>query len=422
MRSIWFYLAALLVLIGIGAREPAPVAFGAMVLLTGGVSRLWSRFSLSRIRYERELPARRAFVGESIEVGFSLTNLKPLPVPWVEVRESVAEGLPPEDVPGRPGGGPDTLLVSRSTSLSWYERVRWRHRFHCRQRGFFHFGPATFRSGDIFGFFPSSSELWATDEFAVLPRLLDLREIGLPSQRPFGESRSGSPIFEDQSRIIGVRDYRPGDALKRIDWKATARSQALRSRVYDPAATRTMLIALGVSTLEHPWEGYDPLLLERAITVAASVARYSEEKRYAYGLAANCTFPNADRNIWVPPGRATDQLTRVLEALAMVSPFVLVPLEDVLERATARLPFGTTVVVVTGYLTEGLRAYLTRGRGGPGRWFAIWVGDPPVPDLGPRMQVYDASQHLRELEQRWQSEHAGAQAAGTWSGFRGAAG
>ena len=45
---------------------------------------LWSRAALRRIRYERELPARRAFVGESVEIGFRLSNLKLLPVPWIE--------------------------------------------------------------------------------------------------------------------------------------------------------------------------------------------------------------------------------------------------------------------------------------------------------------------------------------------------
>lgn len=411
MRSIWFYIAAVLILVGVAGRDARTVAFGAVVLLAGAASRLWSRYALARVRYSRELPARRAFAGETIEIRFTLSNLKPLPVPWIEVRDSVPDAMPVEDAPTRPGAGPEAALLTRSTALAWYERVRWRHRFHCRQRGFFQFGPVNFRSGDIFGFFPSSEELWTIDRFAVLPRLLTLREIGLPSRRPFGEARSGSPIFEDPSLIVGVRDYRPGDPWKRIDWKATARRQALQSRVYDPASTLTMLVALGVSTLEHPWEGYDPLLLERAVTVAGSIARYAEEKRYACGLAANCTFPNADRTIWIPPSRATGQLLRILEALAMVSPFVLAPLEEVLQRQSARLPFGSTVVIVTGYLTESLRGYLARACDGGAGWFLVWVGEQAAPDLGPRLQVYDAGAHLREVEQRWRAEQAEAHPA-----------
>jgi len=415
MRSFWFYIAAILVLIGIGAREPVPVAFGSMVLLTGATSRLWSRLALTRLRYRREMPDRRAFVGESIDVGFALSNLKMLPVPWIEIRDSIADSLRPLDVSGRPGGAPETLLVTRSTALAWYERVRWRHQFQCVRRGFFQLGPVTFQSGDIFGFFPRTDVSWVTDHIAVLPRRLSLTDIGLPSLRPFGESRSGSPIFEDQSRIIGIRDYRAGDPLKRIDWKATARHQALQSRMYDPAATLTMLIALAVSTLEHGWEGYEPLLLERAVSVAATIATYADDKRYSCGLAANCTFPNADRNIWIPPGRAAGQLAKMLEALAMVSPYVLGPLEEVIERAWSRLPFGATLVIVAGYLTEGLQDYLTRGRGRERRAFLVWVGDEEPPNTGPRTDVYNAGPHLREIERSWQAAHPGATPLDAWS-------
>jgi uncharacterized protein (DUF58 family) len=345
MRGVWIWVAALLVLIGIASREPAPTAVGALILLTGGVSRLWSRASLARVDYVRTVPAPRAFVGDSIEVAFSLTNRKALPLPWVEVRDSVPEKAPPEDEPGRPGGGPGTLLMNRSTSLAWYERVRWRHRFRCKARGYFQFGPALLRSGDVFGFFPATAVDGRVQHLTVLPKVLPLRDIGLPPQRPFGEAAAGSPIFEDQSRVIGLRDYRPGDPLKRIDWKATARSQRLQSRLYDPASTLSMLIALNVSTLEHPWEGYNPLLLERGITVAGSIASYADEKRFAIGLTANCTYPNADRHVWLPPSRNPEQLTRILESLAMVSPYVIAPLEEILQRRVERIPIGATVVL-----------------------------------------------------------------------------
>jgi hypothetical protein len=157
------------------------------------------------------------------------------------------------------------------------------------------------------------------------------------------------------------------------------------------------------------------LLLERAIIVAGSVASYAEEKRYAAGLLANCTFPNADRHIWLPPSRDPSQLTRILESLAMISPYVLAPLEDVMRRRLERLPLGATVVIVAGYLTEGLRAFLARGNAGQGRWFLVWVSDHPAPDLGSQIQIYDAGSHLRDIERAWQAEHVGRDVVGAWS-------
>ncbi len=400
-RQAWVTIAVLLLLIGIGIREPAVAAVGALVLLTGSVARLWSRLSLERIAYRRTLRDRRAFVGEEIEVSYSVANRKALPLPWIEVRESVPEVMPVRDAHSSPSAVNGELYMTRSTSLAWYERVGWRHHFLCRQRGYYHFGPTRLRSGDIFGLFPAELQVETRDYLIVLPRLVDLPDLGLPAERPFGEAKSGSRIFEDPSRVVGVRDYRPGDPLKRIDWKATARRQELQSRVYEPSSSLHLLVALNVNTLAAVWEGYDPVLLERAITVAGSVARWAEEHRYAVGLIANSSYPGADRPLSILPGRDPDQLTRILEALAMVSPFTIAPLEDVLEEAVRRLPMGATVAAVAGFLTEPLAGRLARIRRRGHPLVLLWVGDERPPhDLGD-IRVHDLGAAMRALERQW---------------------
>src|SRR5690606_25410219 len=106
----------------------------------------------------------------------------------------------------------------------------------------------------------------------VYPRIYSMPELGLPASRPFGERKGRERIFEDPGRIAGIRPYQPGDPMRRIDWKASARMQALQSRVYEPSATMHMLIALNVNTMVHSWEGFVPETLERLISVAGSVA------------------------------------------------------------------------------------------------------------------------------------------------------
>jgi uncharacterized protein (DUF58 family) len=402
-RQVWPLVAVLLLLTGIGIREPAVAAVGALVLLAGGVAQLWSRIALERVTYRRRLQDRRAFVGEELEVEFTVANRKALPLPWLEIRESVPDTMPARDAHATPSGMQGALYVTRSTSLSWYERVRWSHRFLCRRRGYFHFGPARLRSGDIFGLYPAQLDEERRDYLTVLPRVVDLPALGLPAERPFGEARSGSRIFEDPSRIAGVRDYRHGDPLKRIDWKATARRQELQSRVYEPSSSLYLLIALNVNTLEFVWEGFDPVLLERAITVAGSVATWAEQHRFATGLIANSSYPGADRPLSVPPGRDPDHLTRILEALAMVSPFTIAPLEDVLEDTVRRLPMGATVVVVAGYLPRLMAARIERlGRRGHSVSL-IWVADGGAPALA-GVRTFDVSNSLRAFERGWSAD------------------
>ena len=62
------------------------------------------------------------------------------------------------------------------------------------------------------------------------------------------------------------------------------------------------------------------------------------------------------------PGRSPAQLTYVLESLAAITPFALGTLEDLLAQESPRLPWGATLVVVTGTLTPEMVATLRRLR------------------------------------------------------------
>jgi uncharacterized protein (DUF58 family) len=130
------------------------------------------------------------------------------------------------------------------------------------------------------------------------------------------------------------------------------------SRVYEPSSTHHLLIALNVHTLAHTWEGYIPDLLERLLSTAGSVARYGIDAGYSVGLVANGVFPDSDRPLRVPVGSSSDQLMRILEALAVIGPLTLVPLQTVLDREAQSFPFGATLVCVTARMDAPLAASL----------------------------------------------------------------
>ena len=397
-RQAWVTIAVLVILVGIGTREPRVAAVGFLVLFTGGLARAWNRLALERVQYRRTLPSKRAFVGEGLEVIFSVVNRKMLPLPWVEITDNVPEAMPLEGVHTAPSSWSGLVTLKRSTSLAWYQRVSWRLRFECPTRGFFRFGPAQLQAGDPFGFFDSRRESPQMDYVTVLPRLYDLTALGLPSRRPFGEERGGSPIFEDPTRLVGIRDYRAGDPLKRIEWKATARRGALQSRVFEPSSALHLLVALNVSTLEFVWEGYDPVKLERSISLAGSVARWAHDHRYAVGLIANSSYPGADRAMSIPSGRDPEQLTRILEALAMISPLTIAALEDVLEEAARRLPLGATIVVVAAFCSDRLAGTIHRLRDKGYPLAIMWAADEPPPPSLAGLDVHQLAPRLRELE------------------------
>jgi uncharacterized protein (DUF58 family) len=358
LSRYWLGFPLSLLLLGVLVSSEPVIGLSVLLLLSGGVAQLWSKHALDNVRYERIIPETRAFPGERMAMTLRLSNDKVLPVPLVEVRDAFPEGVLENEERLRPAAFPGFVLLERSAHLGWYERINWPIEFDAPKRGYYRLGPARLESGDLFGLFPVDRHERGHDGLIIYPRIYSMPELGLPARRPFGEQRGRERLFEDPGRIAGTREYRPGDPMKRIDWKGTARHQALMSRVYEPSSTHHLLIALNVHTLAHTWEGYIPDLLERLLSTAGSVARYGIDAGYSVGLVANGVFPDSDRPLRVPVGSSSDQLMRILEALAVIGPLTLVPLQTVLDREAQSFPFGATLVCVTARMDAPLAASL----------------------------------------------------------------
>lgn len=363
LREIWVILAVGVVIAGLALGNAAVVALGVLVGLACYIAMLWARFSLRRLRYERSLPEDHAFPGERIALELRIANRKPLPLPWIEVRERFpASMIVDAGTEFRLAGRADVMQTDWRTSIGGDQRVSRRHELYCPDRGLFEIGPARLRSGDLFGLFSEERVEQRLTRVVVYPRTVPIDDLGLPARRPFGERSTGLRVFEDPSRVAGVRDYAAGDSMRRIDWNATARAGALRSKVYDPSSAQHLLLCVNTQTIVPAWSGHIARVLERTITVAASIARDAYDRRYSVGLLVNGSYPESDRSIRIPPGQRPEQFIRMLEALAIITPFVIEPLSAALDREEHRLALGTTIAVATGIMTDELASTLLRLR------------------------------------------------------------
>lgn len=391
VRAIWPVAGLLAVVIGVALGEIFIALAAAVVVVAGLAARAWTRFALERFAAALSVSQTHAFVGETIELSLRMENRKLLPLPGLRVRMNLPDVMEPEnerfDLRAEAIAGHG--VVSRSTAVRWYERITWRWRVPLRARGYYRIARIDLRATDIFGVFAREREHPAEQAIWVYPEIVPLDRFELPRLRPHGDSRGGLPLFEDVTRLQTLRDYRPGDPLKRIDWKATARRQELQSRVYDPSSDLVAVVALNVSTLPVAWEGFYADIFERAVIAAGSLAAAYSEQRTPVGLLANCTYPGRDSAIRVPVSRAPGQMTRILEALAMADVFTLAPIQRMLTEEARRLPFGSTVALVTAVLTPALESSLERLRrqGVQASVFYVGLGDAPARAGG--APVYD---------------------------------
>ncbi len=357
-KKAWVQLGLLLIPLGLIFEIRALLVISAFLLTVVPLAWWWNRRSLEGVTYERVLSERRAFPGELVDLTLRVSNQKLLPLGWLGVEDRWPLALVPTDAEVFPSVLGQTGTFRTAFSVGWFERVTRQYQLLCTRRGFYPLGPAELTSGDIWGLFSEGRVQTELDWLIVYPQVLPLPALGFPPKQPFGETKAMWRIFEDPSRAVGVRDHQPEDSFRYIHWKASARRQDLQVKVHEPTSSHNLVLFVNVATFAHHWQGIKPLLLEQVIAMAASIANHGVEARQVVGLLANGSIPHSDQPIKALPSRRPDQLGRVLEALAAVTSFTAASIESLLLTESPRLPWGATLVVVTGVVTEGLMAAL----------------------------------------------------------------
>lgn len=354
-RIRWLPILGMILVLGIILRVPVLVALPAALFVVLGIAGLWQKHSLDGVIYRRRFHFTRAFPGETVPLRLEVENRKFLPLSWLRIQDPWPKAVGPADEEIlAPSHIPDRGYLTNVFSLRWFERARRTYQLLFRKRGVYTVGPARLDSGDLFGFFEKAQEGGQAEYLTVFPPLLPLPTIDLPAEDPFGDHRSRRRLFEDPNRPMGVRDYRPEDSFRRVHWPATARTGQLQVKVYQPTSGKVLVVCLNVSTFARHWEGVYPELLEHLIQMAATLVNEGIQDGYKVGLIANGCLAHADQPFRIPPGRSPQQLSRLLEALAGVTPVVTSQFERFLLRESPRLPYGATLLILTAVTTPEL--------------------------------------------------------------------
>jgi len=393
----WIMLGIMLTLGGLLLNIQSMLAVALILFVVAAAGWLWNELSLFGLHYQRHFSETRAFLGETIELTLEVRNQKFLPLTWLQITDVFPASLPLDQ---------GKIVVNPATNQGEYltfwmpgafQRLKRNFTFHCTERGYHTYGPTTISTGDGFGLFIRKAKRHNREHIIVYPRIYSVAEMRLPTKNPLGDRGVERRIFEDPMRTKGIREWRSGDGLRRVHWKATARHRQMLSRIYEPSEDPQILIFLNVSTMRRAWQGHIPELLERLISVAGSLAAMCVDMRLPVGLIANGFLPGSDQTIRLLPGRSPEQLVRILELLAAITPVFAQPIEELLLREAPRLPWGATVVVVTAVVHDELLAALSDLEQA-GRQIVLFTlaEEPPVREI-PGVLVYHLPHLVEDL-------------------------
>lgn len=275
-------LIAILLLFGIltGANF---FALGASTfLITIQLAKYFSTRWIEAVEVERFVEAQEVTVGATVGVGMKITNKSGYWIPWMLIDDKIAKRytkLPPVAL---------NLLVATVQLFSFSPKKTTLHRYalQTQRRGYYQLGPTLLETGDLLGLHRSFRIANQPSYLTVLPRLTVLEGIEISSRRPMGEMKVEDRVLEDPTLMTGLREYRAGDPINRVHWKATARTGMLHTRVFQPTCVQGAMLLLDMHESTNP-QKHEPVRTDLAVSAAASIAHWLYQNAEPFGLISN---------------------------------------------------------------------------------------------------------------------------------------
>lgn len=193
------------------------------------------------------------------------------------------------------------------------------------------------------------------------PEILSrITSLGLRAQRVMEGTISGlhrSPLHGVSVEFADYREYSPGDDLKRLDWKAYARSDRFYIKRFEEDTNLRGTILLDASSSMKYGRGA-MTKFDYASTLAASIAALCVKQRDAVGLAV---FDDAER-IFLRPVATQAQLHKIIELIEKTKPQRTTELGAVMHKVSEQIKSRGLVVVISDLLLDLDVFYKSLGR------------------------------------------------------------
>ncbi|WP_028925705.1 DUF58 domain-containing protein [Pseudonocardia acaciae] len=342
---------------------------GLLVLVLPLLAALLAARTRLVIKAEREVLPARVSAGSEVEARLIVHRPSRLIDTGMMLTDALPDAL---------GGSP--RFISRPSKKS-DPAMDLRYPIPATVRGVHLIGPLTVRVGDPLGLAEYERELAGRSTLTVLPRVTPLS--GLPDGFGRGEGDAGNTGLR---RGLGehdamVREYQPGDALRMVHWRSTARRDELMVRLEERPWHGGVTVLLDRRAHAHRGVGAQASL-EWAIELAASVCQHLI---YA-GRRVNLV---AENGVMLSTGRDPEELLDTLATLRPSTQQGLIPPP----------PNGGELFAILGAVdTDAVQPLLRGANGGHGHavlmdvsaWIAPNETPPPTGIAAPARVLADA--------------------------------
>jgi uncharacterized protein (DUF58 family) len=330
--------AGLVAALALGRIEPIALAAPFLLALVAAAAEREPKVSVSS-----SLDRERAIEGDEVTATIELSSAEGIG------RFELLLHLPPElSVEGGP---------ARALKLLPDEKQTIELTVRCERWGAFSVGQVLFRARDSLGFRSREGHAGEARSLRVFPREETLRSLVPPLETQVFAGNQVSRARGEGIEFADLREWQPGDRLRRVNWRATALRGSLWVNEQNPERNTDVVLFLDTFA-EVSAEGRSTN--DRAVRAAATLAHRYLQRKDRVGLVGFGGFLS-----WLVPASGMRQLYAIIETLLtsqVVHSFALRGV-DVLPPRT--LPPKALVLAITPLLDDRTAAALLdlRARG-----------------------------------------------------------
>ncbi|BAA29866.1 DUF58 domain-containing protein [Pyrococcus horikoshii] len=278
------------------------------------------------VKVSREIRRHRLIEGEETEITIRVVS-------GANIKSLYIQDLTP----------PSLKVIDRNywiTSLRRSEERVFRYKVRV-SRGKHEFPGVRISYRDPFGLFEEDYIVEVYDEIIGVPRI---EEVVTPYSTKGTKITTGhlpSPRLGEGLEFHAVREYRPGDPMKVINWKATAKTGKIMANEFE--SERKVDVVLIVDATYKGKEVFDYL-----IRVAASLLMDALENGTSFGLLISEAVP-----VWIKVDYGKRHFFKCIDVLSMSKPdknnLIAYQVEHL---ARTRLPPRAQIIFISPLLTQ----------------------------------------------------------------------
>jgi uncharacterized protein (DUF58 family) len=197
------------------------------------------------------------------------------------------------------GGNPRAVTLRTARTLDLELR--------CTRWGAFAVGPLLVRAGDRLGFHRFEARAGSPQPLRVYPTVETLRTLLEPLETQVFIGNQLSRAKGDGVEFADIREWAPGDRVRSINWRATARRSRLHVNQQHPE--RNTDVVLFLDTFSDIGTGARGTL-DATVRAAASLAHRYLQRKDRVGLVSFGGYAS-----WLLPSSGTRQLYRIVDSL-----------------------------------------------------------------------------------------------------------